>query len=84
MAIYGNHLRVSIPAFEDAVEISWVDGQWKAESGEVVEIEFDAAPEEFRWRNQIALEEAIIGLNRMDIGPCFDPGSRRASTIRIN
>jgi hypothetical protein len=43
MAILGSQLRVSIPAYDDAVEFRWAEGHWQGENGEPVEIEFDNA-----------------------------------------
>jgi hypothetical protein len=47
MAMFGGHLRVSVSGGDDAAEIRWADGQWLAENGDAVKLQFDPAPEEF-------------------------------------
>lgn len=49
LATYGGRLRVSIPTSDDAVEFRWAGARWLTENGRTVEIEFDAAPDEFYW-----------------------------------
>ncbi|MBZ5585097.1 MAG: hypothetical protein LAQ30_23375 [Acidobacteriia bacterium] len=63
MALFGSHLRVFIPACDDAVEFRWAGGQWQAENGEPVEIQFNAAREEFHWSAQAALDQPMTGPN---------------------
>jgi len=56
IAMFGGYLRVSVPGRDDTVEFRRADGQWLAENGDPVEIQFDAAPEKFYWCVQQAAE----------------------------
>ncbi len=50
IATIGNRLRVAVPGNEDIVEFRQLEGQWLAENGQAVAIEFDPGPDEFsRW-----------------------------------
>jgi hypothetical protein len=54
MATIGGRLRVAVAGSDDVVEFRFADGRWLAENGQAVEIEFDAAPDEFYWWAQQA------------------------------
>jgi hypothetical protein len=62
IAMCGGYLRVSVPGYDDAVEIRWADGQWLAENGEVVKLQFDPAPEEFYGCVRQAAEARQVAL----------------------
>jgi hypothetical protein len=84
MAIYGKRVRASIPAFDDAVEFQWEDGQWKAEDSEPVEIQFDATPDEFNRRAQAAVREPVSPLDALEPGSWPACKAAVVSWVRVN
>ena len=79
MAVFGAHLRVSIPGGDDAVGFRWADGQWLAENGDTVEIQFDAAPEDFYWCVEQPAEARQVALHPRTQEPWATHGRHAAS-----
>jgi|SRR5579872_65489 len=83
-AAFGTRLRVSIPAMDDAVEFKWASGQWQAENGDEVEIQFDAATDEFYRVSPTAWNEAIRHLTAPTFGIWSTSFAEPASAARVD
>ena len=82
-ATFGTRLRASIPAMDDAAEFRWAAGRWHAENGEAVEIQFDAAMDEFFRVSAAAWNEAVRHLTASTFG-ILSRKAERTSTACVN
>ena len=84
IAMFDGRLRVAIPGCDDAVGFRWANGQWLAEDGGPVEIQFDTAPEEFYWCVQQAAKARQMAHDSRTLEPWATYGLHAPFVARVN
>ncbi len=83
MAI-GTRMRVSIPGFDDAVELRAENGHWFDEAGSVVAVEFDLPEREFASLVQETADACDNRSDALEIHLWSVCVPKRSSLLRVN